>query len=397
MTDRIKSIEEMSIQGLRCLIRVDFNTPLADGAVADDARIRACLPTIHHAVSQGARVILMSHLGRPKGKTVPELSMEPVAAALAELLEDEIILADSAVGDGARKVVHDLREGRICMLENLRFNPGETDNDDAFAAKLAQYADVYVNDAFGTAHREHASTYGVPMLVHEKCAGLLMIREIEALGRLTSNPKHPFTAILGGAKVSDKIGVIENLFNLVEAIIIGGAMANTFLAAGGFSLGRSMIESDRLALARDLLRRAEEKNVRILLPEDLVSAESLESESTRTVSVDDFPATEMALDIGPETLSKAAGVLKESATILWNGPMGVFEKEPFAHGTFEMAQIVADSPAYSVVGGGDSVAAVRRAGLEARFGHVSTGGGASLKYLEGKELPGIAALSVKED
>ena len=393
MFENIKTIEDFELASKRVLIRVDFNTPLKNGQVSDDTRIRASLPTIRYAKEHGGRVILMSHLGRPDGERMPEYSLEPVAARLAEILGEDVTLTDSAIGDGARKVVRDLRDGQVALLENLRFHPGETKNDETFARKLAEHGEIYINDAFGTAHRAHASTYGVARFIEQKGAGFLMIAEVRALAKLLSSPERPFVTILGGAKVSDKIAVIENLLNLVDVLIIGGAMANTFLSAQGAKLGKSLVETDREPLARDLLRRADEKRVQILLPEDLVAADSPDAESGKVVGLRDFPQNQMAVDIGPKTVAKFREALKRAATAFWNGPMGIFEKTPFAAGTFEVARAMVDSPAFTVVGGGDSAAAVRKAGLTQRFGHVSTGGGATLELLEGKDLPGISILA----
>jgi phosphoglycerate kinase len=336
----------------------------------------------------------MSHLGRPKGKQVPELSLEPVAARLAELLAvGEITLTDSCVGDGARRVVLDLRDGQAALLENLRFHEGETKNDDKFARELAALADVYVNDAFGTAHRAHASTVGVTAHVRDKAAGLLLEKEIAALGKLHGEVARPYVAVLGGAKVSDKIGIIENLLGRVDTLIIGGAMANTFIAAAGGRLGASLVEEDKLPLARSIMQKAESQGVKLLLPTDAIVAAAPDAEESQTVSADQVPDGSMALDVGPDTIGAFREAAARAGTVFWNGPMGMFEQPRFAEGTVSMARSIAGSAAFSVVGGGDSVAAIRQAGLERGFDHVSTGGGASLKFLEGKVLPGIAALA----
>jgi phosphoglycerate kinase len=390
----VKSIEELELSGRRVFIRVDFNVPIEGTTVTDDTRIRAALPTIEHAIGRGARVVLASHLGRPKGERTPEFSLEPAAKVLADLLPGgEVTLADDCIGDGPRKVVSDLRDGQVALLENLRFHKGEEANDEAFARELAKLCDVYVNDAFGAAHRAHASVCALPKLVRERGAGLLMLRELTALGKVRQDPQHPYLAVLGGAKVSDKIEVIEALFGKVDALLIGGAMANTFLAARGLDVGKSRVEDDKLPLARSLLAKADEKGVSVLLPLDVVVADSLEAESGTTVSVDAIPKEAMALDIGPETLASYRTRLLAAQTIFWNGPMGLFENPAFSEGTFGVARAIAASPGFSVVGGGDSVAAVNQAGLEKEFGHVSTGGGASLEYMEGKKLPGVEALS----
>jgi len=390
----IKTINELDIGGRRVFIRVDFNVPLtANGAVADDTRIRESLPTIKLAIEKGARVVLASHLGRPKGKPDKKYSLEPVAARLAELIDADIALTDEPVGDGARKVVNDLHAGAVALLENLRFSPGEEANDEHFARALASYTDVYVNDAFGTAHRAHASTAGITKFVAAKGIGLLMEREVNFLGRLLGDVERPFVTIIGGAKVSDKIGVLENLLARVDQLLIGGAMASTFLKAKGGKLGRSLVEDDKLALARAFLRKAEDANVDVLLPRDVVAAAGTKSESRRVVQAMSVPEDLAALDIGPETARGFADAITRAKTIFWNGPMGVFESEPFAAGTIAVAEAVASARgALSVVGGGDSVAAVHKSGVADKITHISTGGGASLEFLEGKKLPGLAAL-----
>src|SRR5262245_47033699 len=390
----IKSIADLPIEGRRVFIRVDFNVPLTPArGVADDSRIRASLPTIEHAIRRGARVVLGSHLGRPKGPT-PGLSLEPVGARLAELLGKEVLLTDEAVGDGARKVVSDLRDGDVALLENLRFFAGEEANDDQFARQLASYADVYVNDAFGTAHRAHASTAGMIKYVADKAAGLLMIKEIQFLGKLLGQVDRPYLAVIGGAKVSDKIGVLENLLGRVDAFLIGGAMANTFVKARGGDVGRSKVEDDKLALARAFLKKAEDKGVEVLLPVDAVSATAIDAAamSVTVARADKVPAEQMALDIGPQSAQGFADRIARAKTVFWNGPMGVFEKAPFASGTLAVARAVAACRGLTVVGGGDSVAALHTAGVAASISHISTGGGASLEFIEGKSLPGIEAL-----
>ncbi|HEY7955684.1 MAG TPA: phosphoglycerate kinase [Polyangia bacterium] len=390
----IRSITELPIEGKRVFLRVDFNVPLTPArGIADDSRIRAALPTIQHALKRGARLILASHLGRPKG-VQPQLSLEPVGARLAELIGREVLLTDEAVGDGARKVVADLRDGDVALLENLRFFPGEEQNDDGFARQLAAYADVYVNDAFGTAHRAHASTVGMIPYVAEKGAGLLMMKEIEFLGKLLGDVERPYLAVIGGAKVSDKIGVLENLLGRVDAFLIGGAMANTFLKARGADVGKSRVEEDKLALARAFLKKAEDKDVEVLLPVDLVTAPSLDAPEGAVSRAEAVPAGELALDIGPKTASGFADRIARARTVFWNGPMGVFEKRPFAAGTMAVARAVASCRGLTVVGGGDSVAAIHAAGVADKISHISTGGGASLELIEGKTLPGIAALEV---
>jgi len=391
----IRSIEQLAIEGQRVFIRADLNVPLSDdGTVADDARIRAVLPTVRHCLDRGARVVLASHLGRPKGKVVRDLSLEPVGAHLAELLDHDVLLTDEPVGDGTGKVVANLREGQIALLENLRFDPGEEANDDKFACALAGYADVYVNDAFGTAHRAHASTVGMVKRVRERGAGLVMCAEIEFLSRLLTEVDRPYLAVLGGAKVSDKVSVLEALLDRVDGILIGGAMANTFLAARGHELGGSRVEHDKLALARSFLRKADAKGVSVRLPIDLTCAPSLDADHGQAVDVDAVPSGLMALDIGPQTLAGYADEIARARTAFWNGPMGVFERPPFAAGTLGLARALADNDrALTVVGGGDSARAVAQAGLVDAMSHVSTGGGASLEYIQGITLPGIAALA----
>jgi phosphoglycerate kinase len=389
----IKTISELDIAGRRLFIRVDFNVPLTPaGGVAEDTRIRESLPTIKYAIEKGARVVLASHLGRPKGKPDPKYTMLPVGERLAELLGAEVVMTDEPVGDGARKVVGDLKAGKVALLENLRFSAAEEANDDTFSKGLASYADVYVNDAFGTAHRAHASTVGITKYVSAKGMGLLMEREVKFLGKLIGDVERPFLAIIGGAKVSDKIGVLENLLGRVNQLLIGGAMANTFLKAKGGRLGRSLVEDDKLALARSFLKKAEEAGVDVLLPRDAIAAAGIKSESGKVVSASDIPEDLAALDIGPETSRGFADAIARARTIFWNGPMGVFESDPFAGGTLAVARAVAASSALSVVGGGDSVAAIGKAGVSDKITHISTGGGASLEFLEGKVLPGLAAL-----
>jgi phosphoglycerate kinase len=392
----VKTLDALDLAGKRVFIRVDFNVPLdAQGRVADDNRIRAALPTLEHAIRARAKVILGSHLGRPKGK--PEdrqkYTLEPAGARLSELLKQDVTLADDCVGDGVRKLVKDLKEGQVLLLENLRFHPEEEANDEAFARELASLADVWVNDAFGTAHRAHASTAGMARFVREKAAGFLIQRELEYLGKALRAPAKPFVAILGGAKVSDKIKVIQNLMSKADAILVGGAMAYTFLEAEGVPVGRSRVEQDKLDLARQLLESARQKGVDFLLPVDHVcAAEATETAQRQVVNDRAIPAQLIGLDIGPKTLDRFRQRILSAKTVFWNGPMGLFEQKPWAEGTYGVARAMADSPAVTVVGGGDSAAAVEEAGLAARMKHVSTGGGASLEFIEGRVLPGIAAL-----
>jgi len=390
----IKHVEELPVEGKRVFVRVDFNVPLTkDRKVSDDARIVATLPTIKHLIERDARIVLASHLGRPDGQVKPEYSLEPVAARLADLLGRDVVLADEPTGDGARKVVSDLRDGQIALLENLRFDPGEEANDEAFARTLASYADIYVNDAFGTAHRAHASTAGMVKFVPEKGAGFVMAKEIDVLSRLLGEVERPYLAVLGGAKVSDKIEVLDALLERVNSIVIGGAMANTFLEAQGKTLGKSKVEKDKLAIARNFLRKASERSVTVHLPTDVVVASGLDATEGRAVSIDAIPSDLMALDIGPATVEAYRRTVLQARTIFWNGPMGVFEKPAFAAGTVAVARAMADNKlALTVVGGGDSAAAVAQAGVADRVTHVSTGGGASLEFIQGLDLPGIAAL-----
>jgi len=387
------TINDLDFNGKKVLVRVDFNVPMEDGNITDDKRIRAALPTVQHLVNQGARVILCSHLGRPKGKVVDELRLDPVAQRLSELLGKEVRKVDNCIGPGVKAAADEMQNGDVLLLENLRFHPGEEENDADFARELASLAEVYVNDAFGAAHRAHASTAGVADYL-PAAAGFLMQKEIGTMGQALENPDRPFVAILGGAKVSDKIGLIRNLFNKVDTLLIGGGMAYTFLKAKGYEVGKSLLDEERISLAKELIDEAKTKGVDLLLPEDVVVADAFEADAnTREVAVDGIPADWMGLDIGPETRKMFAGVIAGAKTVVWNGPMGVFEMDKFAAGTTAIARALAESDAVTIIGGGDSAAAVEKAGFSERMTHVSTGGGASMEFLEGKELPGVAALS----
>ena len=391
------ALDTLDLRGKRAFVRVDFNVPLKNGRITDDTRIRASLPTIQHALDKGATVILASHLGRPKGKPNPEYSLRPAAERLSELLGRTVVFAEDCVGEPARRAVEQAGAGGVVLLENLRFHAEEEKNDPAFAKQLASLADVYVNDAFGSAHRAHASTEGIVHYLPQSAAGLLMAKEIAHLGRVLERPDRPFVAILGGAKVSDKLEVIENLIPRVDALLIGGAMAYTFLKARGIEVGKSLVEAELLDTARDVERRARERNLRFELPVDHVVAESLEASSGETLAVEDAAiASRMGLDIGPRTIETYRGIIAGAKTVIWNGPMGVFEKDPFARGTIEVARAVAGVRGTTVIGGGDSIAAVVKAGVADRITHISTGGGASLEFLGGRQLPGVAALTERK-
>lgn len=391
---RFKVISDLEVEGRRVFVRVDFNVPLdSESRITDDSRIQATLPTIRALRERGARIILASHLGRPKGKPKPEFSLEPVASHLAGLLNQDVMLPDDCIGDAPKKLTQDLREGQIVLLENLRFHPEEEAGDDLFARQLASLADVYVNDAFGTAHRAHASVSGVPRLLPDKAAGFLMAAEIEHLSRLLNNPQAPYVAVLGGAKVSDKIAVIESLLLRVNRVLIGGAMAYTLLAAQGYDMGDSLVETDKLDIAQRLLRKAESRGVTFVLPEDHIVSETADGRSsTQIVKNGEIQKGFRGVDIGPATIRAFQEQIHGAKTVFWNGPMGIFEVDAFAKGTTAVAQAIAHSGAHSVVGGGDSVAAVRKAGVAPFISHISTGGGASLEFIEGLELPGIVAL-----
>jgi phosphoglycerate kinase len=392
------TVKDLDLQGKKVFCRVDFNVPLDDqGRITDDTRIAASLPTLRYIIEQGGRLILASHLGRPKAAPNPKYSLAPVAPHLSKLLGKPVAMAKDCIGPEVEQLASGLRNGDILLLENVRFHAGEEKNDPAFCRQLAALADLYVNDAFGTAHRAHASTEGVARLLSPAVAGFLMEKEIRYLGGALAEPRRPFVAILGGAKVSDKILVIENLLAKVDALVIGGGMAYTFLRAQGHEVGKSLVEADKIELAGELLAKAAQRGVRLLLPQDHVIAREFKADAEHRVCTNtDFPADWMGLDIGPQTAELFAGLLKNAGTVVWNGPMGVFEFPAFAQGTFAVARALADSDALSIIGGGDSVAAVNQSGLDDRMTHISTGGGASLEFLEGKELPGIAALTDKK-
>jgi len=388
-----KTIEDIVVLSKRCLVRVDFNVPIQNGVITDENRIEGALPTIKYLMEKGAKIILCSHLGRPKGKVSKEFSLEPVAKRLSELLGAKVAFAYDVIGKDAQKKVDLLQDGQVLLLENLRFHKEETDNDPEFSKKLASFAEIYINDAFGTAHRAHASTAGVAAFVKERVAGFLIAKELEFLGNALSNPQRPFAAILGGAKVSDKIGVINSLLDKVDTLIIGGAMAYTFFAAQGYPVGDSLCELDKVELAKELMAKAKEKKVQLLIPKDNVVANKFSNDANRKIvaSCCIEPGWQ-GLDIGPETRQLFAGVIKDAKTIIWNGPMGVFEMDNFALGTKAVAEAMAQANGVTIIGGGDSAAAVAQLGYRDKMSHVSTGGGASLEFLEGLELPGIACL-----
>jgi phosphoglycerate kinase len=390
-----RSVTDLDLAGKKAFIRVDFNVPIKDGRITEDTRIRASLPTIRYALEQGATVILASHLGRPKGKPNPEYSLRPVAVRLAELLGRPVEFAEDCIGEPAQQAILTAGKGGVILLENLRFHAEEEKNDSGFAKELAGLADVYINDAFGSAHRAHASTEGIVHHVTQAVAGLLMAKEVEYLGRVLEAPERPFIAILGGAKVSDKLEVIENLIPRVDALLIGGAMAYTFFKARGVPVGKSLVEADLLDTARDVERRAKERGLRLELPSDHVVAPRLEAGApAEMLEVGDAAIGDrMGLDIGPRTVQSYREVIAGAKTVIWNGPMGVFEIDAFANGTLEVARAVAAVKGTTVIGGGDSIAAVGKAGVTDRITHISTGGGASLEFLGGRKLPGVEALN----
>ena len=391
-----KSIRDIDVNGKKVFIRVDYNVPMDENQnITNDKRIVATLPTLNYLLENNAALIIACHLGRPKGERVPEFSVAPVAKKLGEIMGKEVKFASDCVGPEAEKMAADLKPGEILVLENLRYHKEEEKNDPKFAEQLAKLADIVVNDAFGVSHRAHASVEGITKFI-PAVAGFLMENEIKFVGQAVANPVRPFVAIIGGAKVSDKIGVISNLLEKVDTLIIGGGMANTFVAAQGFNTGKSLVEADKLELARELIEKAKATNVNLLLPTDMVIADKFAADAqTAVVGLDGIKDEWMALDIGPETAKTYAAALVDAKTVVWNGPMGVFEMDAFAKGTEAVAKAVADSSATSIVGGGDSIAALKKTGLSDKISHISTGGGASLEFLEGKVLPGIAALADK--
>ena len=392
-----KTVRDIDVAGKKVFVRVDFNVPIdADGNVSDDKRIVAALPTIKYLLENNAKVILCSHLGRPKGKVNKEFTLAPVAKRLAELLPDtKITFAEDTIGPSARAAIDTLKDGEIVLLENVRFYAEEEKNDPAFAKELASLADVYVSDAFGTVHRAHASTAGIAAYI-PAVAGFLIGKELDIMGKALEDPERPFIAILGGAKVSDKIGVIKNLLTKCDCLVIGGGMAYTFLKAQGHSIGNSLLDSENIGLAADLLKESEEKKVTMLLPEDHVIADRFDAEADKKVTDGvDIPDGWMGMDIGPKTIAKYADTIKKAKTVVWNGPMGVFEFKPFAEGTQKIAEACAECGGVTIVGGGDSASAVKKLGYADKITHISTGGGASLEFLEGKILPGVAALNDK--
>lgn len=391
-----ESVKDVGVRGKRVLVRADFNVPLDEQqTITDDTRIRASLPTIEYLVQEGARVILASHLGRPKGQINPKYSLAPVAKRLSELLGQKVNLVGDCIGAEAREAVDQLQDGQVLLLENVRYHGEEEKNNPEFARELAELAELFVNDAFGTAHRAHASTEGVTHYI-PAVAGLLMQKEVEFMGNALERPERPFVAIIGGAKVSDKIGVIENLIEKVDALIVGGGMANTFLKAQGYSVGKSLLEEDKVELAKQLIEKAKVKGIKFELPIDVVAAKAFEATAPhRTAAVSDIQEDEMALDIGSASAERFGELISTARTVVWNGPMGVFEMEAFAKGTEKVAQAVAACGGTTIVGGGDSVAAVEKMKVADKMTHISTGGGASLEFLEGKVLPGVAALQDK--
>lgn len=389
-----KSIEDIEVKGKKVLVRCDFNVPLKDGKITNDKRIKESLPTIKYLMENGAKVILCSHLGRPKGEFLPEFSLKPVAERLTELLAKEVKLSNDVAGEDTIKIAQSLNNGDVMLMENVRFEKGETKNDPELSKKLASVAEIFVNDAFGTAHRAHCSTAGVADYLPAVC-GYLIEKEIKIMGDALNNPQRPFVAILGGAKVSDKIGVIKNLISKVDTIIVGGGMAYTFAKAKGINIGNSLCEEDKIDLAKELMENAKKAGVELLLPVDDIIADKFDANANSKVNEGNIPEGFMGLDIGPKTIELYSNAIKNAKTVVWNGPMGVFEFEKFAKGTYDIAKAVAESGAVSIIGGGDSAAAVEKLGFADKMTHISTGGGASLEFLEGLELPGIACLQDK--
>jgi len=393
-----KTIEDIEVKGRKVLVRCDFNVPIKNGVITDENRLVGALPTIKYLINEGAKVILCSHLGKPKGEPKPELSLLPVSKRLSEMLDKEVVFAadNNVVGENAKKAVKNMKNGDVILLQNTRYRKEETKNGDEFSKELASLAEIYVNDAFGTAHRAHCSTVGVTKYIDTCVCGYLIQKEIKFLGEAIENPERPFVSILGGAKVSDKINVINNLLDKVDTLIIGGGMAYTFLKAKGYSIGKSLLEEDKMQYSLDMIKKAEEKGVKLLLPVDHVVGKEFDENTTPVVTEDKNIDNEyMGLDIGPKTAELYESAVKNAKTVVWNGPMGVFEFKNFAKGTIAVAKALAESNATTVIGGGDSAAAVNQLGFGDRMTHISTGGGASLEFLEGKELPGIAALDDK--
>ncbi|MBQ1947033.1 MAG: phosphoglycerate kinase [Clostridia bacterium] len=390
-----KSVRDINAEGKKVLVRCDFNVPLQDGVITDDARIVGALPTIKLLLEQGAKVILCSHLGRPKGQFVPEYSLKPVAKRLSELLGLEVKMAEDVVGESAKALTADMKNGEVVLLENVRYHAEETKNVPEFSKQLADLAEIYVNDAFGAAHRAHSSTAGVADYLPAVC-GLLIEKEITIIGGALANPERPFVAILGGAKVSDKIGVIENLLEKVDALLIGGGMAYTFMKALGGNIGTSLLEEDKIELAKNLVKKAEEKGVKLVLPKSSVAADKYAADAnTQIVSSMDIPEGWMGLDLGPSCAEEYGAIIREAKTVIWNGPMGVCEFDAFANGTITLAKAMSECDGTTIIGGGDSAAAAKKLGFAEKMTHISTGGGASLEFLEGKVLPGIACLQDK--
>ncbi|WP_345242574.1 phosphoglycerate kinase [Pontibacillus salipaludis] len=390
-----KTIQDVEVKGQKVFCRVDFNVPMQDGEVTDDTRIRAALPTIQHLIEQGAKVILASHLGRPKGEAVDELRLDPVAKRLSDLLGQTVTKTDEAYGSEVDKAISEMENSDVLLLENVRFYPGEEKNDAELAKEFANLADLYVNDAFGAAHRAHASTEGIAQHL-PAVAGFLMEKELRVLGNALKDPERPFTAIIGGAKVKDKIGVIDHLIDKVDNLIIGGGLAYTFVKAQGYEIGQSLLEEDKIDLAKQYMEKAKEKGVNFYMPQDVIVGDDFSNDAnTQVVNIDSIPADWEAMDIGPKTVELYADIVKSSKLVIWNGPMGVFELETFANGTKGVAEALGQTEGYSVIGGGDSAAAVEKFGYADQMDHISTGGGASLEFMEGKDLPGVVALNDK--